>query len=189
MRKEFTECRLQFCVMCRQQLKRRTAVRKVRRTLYQSGETIFYSPDKLIIKQPVIPFHIRENIPKGGGQNSIKGTHSPVHFRGEFHKTLVVFLGKILRQEMIVDDIHESGTIQAVYRFEYPGRLPGQGMTIGIGIDRPVEVDPREDQPGVIEFFPAFNKIADEVAGDQFRVSEGEVCMCEKIHDNNLQNY
>ena len=84
-------------------------------------------------------------------------------------------------KEMVIADIHKSGCVQTVSRFEKQFRLKGYRMFICELINGTVKGNAFLNFFGVVKFLFSFYKITDEIANQNLRIIKRKICMGEVI--------
>ena len=84
-------------------------------------------------------------------------------------------------QYIIVQNVDNRWGIAPGKSAEAVYTAAGQGVVIGIGINGPVQQDPLLDADRVGAPIVALDKIADEIAGQDVFVAEGEETVCEVV--------
>lgn len=125
-------------------------------------EDPLFSP---VTGKPVLVAHIRKEAVEPVGEEAGVGGQLFVSTPGEGGQ---VGMGwecqRVSRQEMVEGDIGQGRGVKSVIGSEIGLCAAGSGMTVGKGIDGPVEGDPGPDGRGIIEFSLSFYKVADQIS-------------------------
>ena len=149
---------------------------------YQSFKTVPDAFFEAVVVQPVLRFHIGEQLLEMLGE--IRGRRFQ-QLVGIARKAMQVLLCKehshIVRQEMIIYDIDERGRVESVIFSEIACGSPGGRVCIGERVYFPVEFNAQPDGIGVVEFLSSFYKIADHVPGKDTGIVERKVSVGEEV--------
>src|SRR5271170_7594999 len=87
---------------------------------------------------------------------------------------------------MVIYDIDERAGIEAISFLKYGFSKARLRMRVCKGVNGPVQGDAFLDGWRIIEFLPAFYKIADQIAYGNFGYAEGKPGVRQVVHPYNL---